>query len=763
MSSEEINEAALRYHRAYPPGKLAIVATKPMTTQQDLALAYSPGVAAACMAIADDPLEASTVTARGNLVGVISNGTAVLGLGSIGALASKPVMEGKAVLFKKFSGIDVFDIEIEERDPEKFVEIVAGMEPTFGGINLEDIGAPACFIIEKALRERMAIPVFHDDQHGTAIVACSAVINGLRFVGKELGEVTVVTSGAGAAAMACLDLLVNMGLPRENLMMVDRKGVFHSEREDADNEYKARFVRQTDARTLADAVQGADIFLGLSAPGVLTSEMVQTMADKPLILALANPVPEIMPDVAREVRPDAIVATGRSDFPNQVNNVLCFPFIFRGALDVGATTINEEMKIACVRAISDLAMAEPSDVVTRAYGGEPMMFGADYLIPKPFDPRLITEVASAVAKAAMDSGVAKRPIADMDAYRQQLSQFMFRSSAVMEPIFERAREEASRRIIYAEGEDMRVLQAVQQVVDNRIAEPILVGRPDVIEMRLEQMGLSIRLGQDFEVVNPLDDPRYREFWTTYHELMGRRGVSPSEARTVVRTRNTVIAAISIIRGDADGMLCGTEGAFSLHLQDVLDVVGKADGIRDLSTLVALILNRGTYFICDSHVTPDPSAEELAEMTVLSVEEVRRFGITPRVALLSHSNFGTHETESAQKMREAVRILRRRMPDLEVDGEMHADTALSAKIRAHVLPNSALKGDANLLVAPNVDAAHIAYSLLKTVGDGVALGPILVGAAKPVHVLTESISVRGLINMTAMTAVQAQIQAGGGDD
>jgi len=755
--SKELDDDALEYHRCDPPGKLAIVATKPMATQRDLALAYSPGVAAACREIALDPTEVSSVTARGNLVAVITNGTAVLGLGAIGALAAKPVMEGKAVLFKKFSGIDVFDIEINEYDPQKFVDVVATLEPTFGAINLEDIKAPECFEIEKALRERMNIPVFHDDQHGTAIIVSAAIVNGLRVAGKELAKVKLVTSGAGAAALACLDLLVRMGLPRKNITVTDIIGVVYEGRVAEMDPYKARYAQRTSARTLDDVIDGVDIFLGLSAPGVLKADMVKRMAEKPLILALANPVPEIMPDEAKAVRPDVIMATGRSDFPNQVNNVLCFPFIFRGALDVGATTINEEMKLACVQALADLAMAEPSDVVQRAYVGESLTFGPEYLIPKPFDPRLVIELSSAVARTAMDSGVATRPLEDLGAYRRSLSQFVFRSSGVMEPIFEKAKEQP-RRLVYAEGEERRVLQAAQQVIDEGLAFPILIGRPDVVEYRLKEFGLRMRAGEDFELVNPLSDPRFREYWAEYHEIMGRKGVSPDAARTVVRTQNTVIAALMVRRGDAHAMLCGTVGPYRPHLKNLVEVIGKAKGVRDVSTLVALILPHGTYFMCDTHVTPNPTSEEIAEMTLLAAEEIRRFGITPKAALLSHSTFGSFDTESSHKMRAAVEILHQRAPELEVDGEMHAEAALSEEIRQATFPASKLKGSANLLIAPNIESAHIAHGLLKMLAGGVSVGPMLLGAAKPAHVVTQSITVRGLVNMSALTVVQAQVES-----
>ena len=753
--TENFNERALNYHRFPVPGKLAITATKPLGTQQDLALAYSPGVAAACLAIAGDATQASSLTARSNLVGVVSNGTAVLGLGSIGPLAAKPVMEGKAVLFKKFSGIDVFDIEINETDIDAFVNIVASLEPTFGGINLEDIKAPECFEIEKRLRERMSIPVFHDDQHGTAIIVGAAVLNALRLVDKKIQEVKVVTSGAGAAALACLNQLVSMGVRKKNVVVTDIHGVVYKGRVKEMDPWKAEFAVDTDARTLSDVIEGADIFLGLSAPRVLTPELAKRMAANPVILALANPEPEITPEEAKRARPDAIIATGRSDFPNQVNNVLCFPFIFRGALDVGATDINETMKLACVNALADLALAETSEIVSKAYGGQPTPFGPENLIPKPFDPRLITKLAPAVARAAMESGVATRPIEDFDAYHQKLTAFVFRSGLLMKPMFDAARR-APVRLVYAEGEERRVLQAAQQVIDEKLASPILVGRRNVIEMRIKQLGLRMRPDTDFELVNIHKDKRFRDYWGTYHELTGRRGTSPEEAKTVIRTQATAVAALMVHRGEADAMLCGCVGRFVQHLERVDEIIGKAEGMHAYSTLIGLILPSGTFFVCDTHVTPDPSAEEIAEMTILAAEEVRCFGIPPKVALLSRSNFGTSNTPSAVKMREAVRILQREAPELEVDGEMHADAALSENIRRAVLPDSRLSGQANLLVMPNVDAANIAYNLLKMLGGGVSLGPILVGAAKSVHVLTQSTTVRGLVNMSALAVARAQV-------
>jgi malate dehydrogenase (oxaloacetate-decarboxylating)(NADP+) len=755
--TDKLDERALNYHRLPVPGKLAIAATKPLSTQQDLALAYSPGVAAACDAIVAEPGEASSLTARGNLVAVISNGTAVLGLGAIGPLAAKPVMEGKAVLFKKFSGIDVFDIEVDETDVDAFVEIVASLEPTFGGINLEDIKAPECFEIERRLRERMSIPVFHDDQHGTAIIVGAAVMNALRLVGKKTEDVKIVSSGAGAAALACLRQLVSMGVRKENIVVTDIHGVVYKGRKEEMDQWKSQFAVETEARTLGDVIEGADIFLGLSAPGVLTKEFAKRMASQPIIMALANPDPEITPEDAKEARPDAIIATGRSDYPNQVNNVLCFPFIFRGALDVGATEINEAMELACVKALADLAMAETSELVSKAYGGQPAPFGPENLIPKPFDPRLISEIAPAVARAAMESGVATRPIEDFDAYHQKLTAFVYRSGLVMKPIFDAARL-APARLVYAEGEERRVLQAAQQVIDEKLADPILVGRRNVIEMRIKQLGLRMRPDEDFELVNIHKDRRFREYWGTYHELAGRRGTSPEEAKSVVRTQQTAVAALMVYRGEAGAMLCGTVGRFHDHLKHVDDIIGRAPGIHAFSTLIGLILPSGTFFICDTHVTPDPSAEEIAELTVLAADEVRCFGIAPKVALLSRSNFGTRNTPSATKMRDALEILRTAAPDLEVDGEMHADAALSEPIREAILPNSRLSGQANLLVMPNVDAANIAYNLLKMLGGGVTIGPILVGAAHSVHVLTQSASVRGLVNMSALAVARAGVTA-----
>ncbi|EIJ41905.1 malic enzyme [Beggiatoa alba B18LD] len=753
--SKDLRETALNYHRLPKPGKLTITPTKPLATQRDLALAYSPGVAFACEEIVKDANTAALYTGRANLVGVITNGTAVLGLGAIGSLASKPVMEGKAVLFKKFADIDVFDIEIDERDPQALIDTVARLEPTFGGINLEDIKAPECFIIEKALRERMKIPVFHDDQHGTAIVVAAAIISGLKVVKKDIKEVKLVTAGAGSAALACLNLLVTLGLPIENIFVTDLAGVVYEGRSSEMDPYKARYAQKTEARTLDDAITGADIFLGLSAGGVLKPEMVKKMAYSPLILALANPTPEIMPEEVKAVRPDAIIATGRSDYPNQVNNVLCFPFMFRGALDVGATEINEEMKRACVNAIAELAMAEPSDVVRAAYGDQILDFGAEYLIPKPFDPRLIVKIAPAVAKAAMDSGVATRPITDFEAYKDKLNQFVFRSGLIMKPVFERARK-SSQRVVYAEGEEERVLQAVQEVIHEGLARPVLLGRPEVVEMRLKKLGLKMRPERDFDLVNIHSDARFNQYWKAYHSITERLGVSPSEARTVLRSDSTAIAAMMLKLGDVDSMICGTVGRFHQHLQHINEIIGKAPDIQDLSTMNILIMPAGTFFISDTQVSFDPSAETIAETTILCADEVRRFGIVPKVALLSHSNFGTRrDTPTATKMRRALQILNERAPTLEVEGEMHADAALSEEIRLERFPNSRLTGQANLLIMPTLDAANITFNMFKVLGGGVSIGPILIGADLPAHVVTPSITVRGLINMTAVAVARAK--------
>ena len=753
--AEDLRDAALDYHRYPTPGKIGVHATKPLSTQRDLALAYSPGVAEACMEIVRDPAEVAHMTSRANLVGVITNGTAVLGLGNIGPLASKPVMEGKGVLFKKFAGIDVFDIEVDALDPDLFVEVVAALEPTFGGINLEDIKAPECFEIEARLRARMKIPVFHDDQHGTAIIVAAAIRNALRLRGKHLGDIKLVASGAGAAALACLDLLVDMGLKVENVWVTDRYGVVYNGRKEEMDPRKDRYAKDTNARTLADVIGGADIFLGLSAPNVLKPELLAQMEAGPIIMALANPTPEISPEEARAVRPDAIICTGRSDYPNQVNNVLCFPYIFRGALDVGATTINEAMKIACVEALADLAMAEASDVVAAAYGDQTLTFGPEYLIPKPFDPRLITTLAPAVAKAAMDSGVATRPITDFDAYRQRLEQFVFRSGLVMKPVFERAKQDP-RRLAFAEGEDERVLRAVQTVLDEGIAKPIVIGRRDVVEKRLERLGLHIKIGKDFELCDPEDDPRYHSYWTQYHALMERKGVSPDFARHIVRTRNTVIAALMVERGEADAMICGAVGEFHRHLHHVVDIVGLQPGVERPFALSVLILPTGTFFLADTFVSHDPSAEELAEITIHAAATVQHFGFDPKVALLSHASFGSSEAPSAKKMRKALELIRERAPDLEVEGEMQADLAFSVEHRTRVFPSSRLSGQANLLIMPTLDAANIAFNLLKALGDGLAIGPALLGVRKPAHIVTPSTTVRGLVNMSAIAVYDAQI-------
>ncbi|MGH8679810.1 MAG: NADP-dependent malic enzyme, partial [Burkholderiales bacterium] len=691
---------------------------------------------------------------RANLVGVITNGTAVLGLGNIGPLAGKPVMEGKGCLFKKFAGIDVFDIELAENDPEKLVEIIAALEPTLGGINLEDIKAPECFYVEKKLRERMKIPVFHDDQHGTAIIVGAAVSNGLKVVGKDISKVKLVCSGAGASAIACLDLLQTLGLKPENIVVCDSKGVIHEGRDRNMEPNKARYARKTDARTLADAIPGADIFLGLSGPGAMKQEWIKPMAKDPLVLALANPTPEILPEEVKAVRPDAIIATGRSDYPNQVNNVLCFPFIFRGALDVGATKITEEMKLACVHAIADLAQAEQSDIVALAYEGQDLSFGPEYIIPKPFDPRLITKIAPAVAKAAMDSGVATRPIADLEAYRDQLTNFVYHSGFVMKPVFAAAKK-APRRVIYAEGEDERVLRALQAVVDEKLAQPILIGRPDVVEMRIKRAGLRLKAGKEFELVNPESDPRYKEVWTEYYQLMRRKGVSPEDAKVHVRQSTTLIGAMLLRRGDADALLCGTFGRHKDHLRHVNNVIGLRPGATTFAAMNMLLLPKRTLFITDTYVTEDPTAEQLVEITLMAAEEVRRFGVMPKVALLSHSNFGTDDSPSALKMSRALDLIEKQAPDLEIDGEMHGDTALSETIRNHVHPDGRLKGDANLLIMPNLDAANIAFNLLKVVGgEGITVGPILLGAGKPAHILTPTATVRRLVNMTALCVVDA---------
>jgi malate dehydrogenase (oxaloacetate-decarboxylating)(NADP+) len=755
----DLAKLALDYHANPTPGKISITPTKPLANQDDLSLAYSPGVAFACMAIhADGPEAAAKYTSRSNLVGVVTNGTAVLGLGNIGPLAAKPVMEGKGCLFKKFAGIDVFDIELNETDPDKLVDVIAALEPTLGGINLEDIKAPECFYIEKKLRERLKIPVFHDDQHGTAIISSAAILNGLKVVDKKIGNVKLVCSGAGAASIACLDLLVHLGIARENIFVVDSRGVIWKGRDQNMEPNKARYAQDTGARTLADVCRDADVFLGCSAPGVLTPDMVKTMAPRPLILALANPEPEIRPEAAKAARPDCIIATGRSDYPNQVNNVLCFPFIFRGAMDVGATVINEEMKLACVKAIASLAEAEQNDEVASAYAGQELSFGPEYIIPKPFDSRLILTIAPAVAQAAMDSGVAMRPITDMEAYHQRLTSIVYRTGQLMRPLFMQAKA-APKRVIYADGEDERVLRAVQTVVDERIARPILIGRPSVIEMRVRKFGLRLDLAADLEIVNPEDDSRFHETWTAYYKLKGRDGVTPEIAKAMVRKHNSLIGVMLLQRGDADALLCGAASRYDNQLQYVREVIGLRPGAQTYAAMNVLMLPTQTLFICDTHVNENPDAEQIADMTIQAAREVLRFGVTPKVALLSHSNFGSRPTESSRKMAQARRLIAERAPELEVDGEMHADSALSEAIRFKAFPDSPLKGPANLLITPHLDTGNITYNMLKMTGShGVAMGPVLLGAARPVHVLTTSTTVRRIVNMTALAVVDAQQEA-----
>ncbi|PUE05878.1 NADP-dependent malic enzyme [Limnohabitans sp. T6-5] len=751
----QLRKAALEYHEFPTPGKIAISPTKQLINQHDLALAYSPGVAAPCEEIVKDPAAAFKYTSRGNLVGVVTNGTAVLGLGDIGPLASKPVMEGKGVLFKKFSGIDSFDIEINEKDPDKLVDIIASLEPTFGGINLEDIKAPDCFYIERKLRERMKIPVFHDDQHGTAIVVGAAILNGLKVVGKDPKKVKLVTSGAGAAALACLGLLVKLGIPRENIWVTDLAGVVYEGRTELMDEDKIQFVQKTDQRTLGEVIEGADVFLGLSAGGVLKQDMVKKMTAKPLIFALANPNPEITPEDVKAVRNDAIMATGRTDYPNQVNNVLCFPYIFRGALDSGATTITLEMEIAAVHAIAELAQAEQSEVVAAAYVGEPLAFGPEYLIPKPFDPRLMMKIAPAVAQAAADSGVALRPIADLDAYRERLQGFVYASGTMMKPIFTAAKRALKKRIAYSEGEEERVLRAAQIVVDEGIARPTLIGRPSVIAERIEKFGLRLKEELDYDVVNVEMDHRYRDFWQTYHRMTERKGITQQIAKIEMRRRLSLIGAMLLHKGDVDGMICGTWGTNPMHLSYIDQVVGKRPGVNTFACMNGLMLPGRQIFMVDTHVNYDPSAEQLAEFTIMAAEEMRRFGLKPKAALLSHSNFGSSNQPSAIKMRDVLQLLREQAPWLEVDGEMHGDVALDAASRKAIMPNSTLIGDANLLVLPNIDAANIAYNLLKTAAGGnIAVGPVLLGAAKPVHILTPSTTVRRIVNMTALTVADA---------
>ena len=750
-TTNELDRAALDYHQYPKPGKIQLVATTQLTNQRDLALAYSPGVAAPCRAIAANPSNSFKYTSRANLVAVISNGSAVLGLGNIGALASKPVMEGKGVLFKKFAGIDVFDIEVDCADPEKLIEVIAALEPTFGGINLEDIKAPDCFIVEQALRERLSIPVFHDDQHGTAIVVCAALINGLELVAKPLAEVKLVSSGAGAAAIACLNLLVAMGLPRTNITVCDNSGVVYAGRQKGMDEQKAQFAQDTEARTLAEVIGGADVFLGLSVGGVLTADMVKQMAANPLILALANPNPEILPEDAMAVRPDAVIATGRSDYPNQVNNVLCFPYIFRGALDVRAATINEQMEIAAVHAIASLAKAEESEVVAAAYAGEQLRFGPEYLIPKPFDPRLMIQIAPAVAQAAMDSGVARAPIADIKAYKSQLQELVFASGTMMKPIFAIAQSAPNKKIAFAEGEEERVLRACQIVVDEQIARPVIIGRPAIMQRRIERMGLRMRAGTDYEMVNIENDERYREFWQEYQLKMARRGVTKQLARIEMRRRPTLIAAMLLHRGEVDGMICGTWSNTGVHLNYIDSVIGKRAGSNTYACMNGLILPERQLFVADTHVNYDPNAEELTEITLAAAEEVRKFGLQPKVALLSHSNFGSSNSPSASKMRQVLEMVQARAPELEIDGEMHGDAALQESIRSELIPQSTLAGSANLLIMPNIDSANIAYNLLKSsAGGGIAIGPILLGVAKPAHILTPSTTVRRIVNMAAVT-------------
>ncbi|MDE2370337.1 MAG: NADP-dependent malic enzyme [Burkholderiales bacterium] len=764
-----LREAALEYHRAPTRGKISVTPTKPLFNQRDLSLAYSPGVAYACLAIEKDPSLAAEYTSRGNLVGVVTNGTAVLGLGDIGPLAGKPVMEGKGCLFKKFAGIDVFDIELAQRDPDMLIEIVAALEPTLGGVNLEDIKAPECFYIEKKLRERMNIPVFHDDQHGTAIISSAALLNGLELVGKQIGDVKIAVSGAGAAAIACLDVMVGLGVRRENVYVCDSKGVIRAGREDVLagklDESKHRYCQRTDARTLGEVVKDADVFLGCSAPGVLTAEMVATMAARPIILALANPEPEIRPELAKAVRPDCIIATGRSDYPNQVNNVLCFPYIFRGALDCGATKITEAMKLACVREIAALAKAETSDEVAAAYQGRVLKFGPDYLIPTPFDVRLILRIAPAVAKAAQESGVATRPIADLEAYRQSLGRYVYQTGMVMRPVFEAAKAHCAKgaaRVVYAEGEDERTLRAVQVVLDEGMARPILVGRPEVVKMRIERAGLRLQIGRDFELCDPEKDPRFRDYWELYRRLMAREGVTPDAAKATVRRSNTLISSLMLQRGEAEAMICGLVGRYDAHLDHVRSVIGARSGTRTLAAMNALMLDNQTLFITDTFVNEEPSAEELAEIALMAANEVARFGLPPKVAFLSHSIFGSSSRPAAKRMRQAHALFRELAPGIESDGEMQGDAALSETVRRGYLPETTLAGSANLLVLPNLDAANILFNVLKVAsGNGVTVGPILLGAARPAHILTPSSTVRRIVNMTALAVADAAATAGNG--
>lgn len=747
-------EAALEYHRSPKPGKFSIKPTKSMETQLDLALAYSPGVAAPCEEIAKDPVKALEYTARGNMVAVITNGTAVLGLGAIGALASKPVMEGKAVLFKKFSNIDAIDVEIDETDPDKFVEHVAALEPSWGGINLEDIKAPECFEIERKLKERMNIPVFHDDQHGTAIIVGAAVLNWLHMSKRKIKDVKLVANGAGASAISCLNILVSLGMKKKNIIVCDREGVIYKGRKEGMDSVKEKYASDTKHRNLTDALKGADIFLGLSGPNVLKGKDVKPMSKTPLIMALANPTPEVMPEDVKKEKPDAVICTGRSDYPNQVNNVLCFPFIFRGALDVGATAINEEMKLACVNAIAELARKEASPEVADVYSNEHLEFGPDYLIPKAFDPRLIIELPMAVAKAAMDTGVAVRPIKDWAAYEDKLKSYIYRTSMVMRPIISSAKAK-QKRIVFCEGEEERVLRAAQSVIDEKLGKAILIGRRSVVEHRIEKLNLRLEIDKDFELVDPQDDPRYRQYWSKYHEIMERRGVTPNGAQTVVRTNTTVIGSLMVELGDADAILCGTTGLYSSHLKDVIDILGLKSGVETAAAMGCLILSKGTFFFCDTHVNPDPSIAQISEMVMLATEKISQFGIKPKVALLSHSNFGTHEHHTAINMRSVLADLRQRAPDLEVDGEMHSDAALSEKIRQEIMPGSTLSGQANLFVMPTLDSANITFNMVKVLSDGISIGPILLGVAKPAMILTPSATARGIINAAAISSVSAQ--------
>ncbi len=752
---EAFRQSALKYHKEPIPGKVAIQATKAMATQRDLALAYSPGVAAPCEEIAENPMTAYDYTSKGNLVAVISNGTAVLGLGNLGALASKPVMEGKAVLFKKFASIDSFDIEIDETDVDKLVDIIASLEPTFGGINLEDFKAPECFELEKRLKARMKIPVFHDDQHGTAIIVTAAFTNWIHYSGRNIKDIRLVASGAGASAIACLNLLVHAGLRKENIIVCDRNGVVFEGRKEGMDPEKSAFASKTNARTLEQAIDGADVFLGLSGPGVLNKELVSKMAAAPLIMALANPTPEIMPEDAYEAKPDAIVCTGRSDYPNQVNNVLCFPFIFRGALDVGATTINEEMKLACVKAIAALARKEAAAEVANVYRDESLEFGRDYLIPKPFDPRLIVDLPLAVAKAAMDSGVATRPITDFDAYKSKLQQYFFRSQLMMQPIFSRAKE-TPKRVVFCEGEEQNILQAVQIILDEGLAKPIVIGRESVVTDRVKKLGLRMKPRKDFDLIDPHYDPRYREYWESYHRIMERNGMTPDDAKNELRTNPTVIGNLMVYKDLADACISGTIGKYRDHLEDVIDIIGLKPGVETPAALSPLILSTGTFFFCDTQINNDPTVAQIVEMTLLAAEEVRRFGIKPKVALLSHSNFGSTDSEAAIKMRTAYQEIRRRDPELEIDGEMQADTALSDSIRQRIMPNSNLTGQANLFIMPNREAANIAFNMVKGFCDGVSIGPLLLGVARPSHVVTPSVTVRGLVNIAALCSVGAQV-------